>query len=117
MSKGHPGVERISAILGVVSNSNRPLTYCEIAKLSKLSNSTCHMFLNGLVDVGYLTRLEDRSFVIGPGFEVVSLIAARIFPDYVGNFHGRDSAEFYQAIGGGSCPGAVCDGKSTSTAE
>lgn len=95
MSKLHPGVDRISKILNFLSeNSDKSFSYAEIAEKAGLSRSTCHMILVGLEDVGYITRLHDKSYAIGPVFDAVSLVAARIFPSYSGNFQGKDAREF-----------------------
>ncbi|MBV1689707.1 helix-turn-helix domain-containing protein [Novosphingobium sp. G106] len=95
MSKLHPGVHRVSKILNFLSdNGDRSFSYVEIAKQVNFSRSTCHMILTGLTDVGYITRLNDKSYSIGPVFNTISLVAARIFPSYCGNFQGKDAKEF-----------------------
>lgn len=95
MSKIHPSVYRISRIMNFLSqNSDKSFSYAEIAERVNLSRSTCHMFLIGLEDVGYITRMHDKSYAVGPVFNAVSLVAARIFPSYSGNFQGKDAKEF-----------------------
>ncbi len=45
----------------------------------KLSRATCHALLTGLVDVGYLYRTSDKTYVLGPALAAIGRTAAQHF--------------------------------------
>lgn len=78
MSKSTPVVMRMAKILDFISeNSSRDFTYTEIARGTRLSPSTCHMFLVGLHEIGYLQKQGDNTYKLGPAFIAISQIAAQ----------------------------------------
>ena len=42
----------------------------------KLSRATCHALLTGLVEVGYLYRTSDKTYVLGPALAAIGRAAA-----------------------------------------
>jgi DNA-binding IclR family transcriptional regulator len=68
MTRNSPAVHRIASVLDFfVEHPNQPFTLTQIVKSLRLSRATCHALLASLVEVGYLYRTPDKSFVIGPG--------------------------------------------------
>jgi DNA-binding IclR family transcriptional regulator len=45
----------------------------------KLSRATCHALLTGLVEVGYLFRTSDKTYVLGPALTAIGRTAAEHF--------------------------------------
>jgi DNA-binding IclR family transcriptional regulator len=45
----------------------------------KLSRATCHALLTGLVEVGYLYRTSDKTYVLGPTLAAIGRTAAEHF--------------------------------------
>ena len=68
MTRNSPAVHRIVSVLDFfVEHPNQHFTLTQIVKSLHLSRATCHALLARLVEVGYLYRTPDKSFVIGPG--------------------------------------------------
>src|SRR5579864_180619 len=68
MTRNSPAVHRIVSVLDFFAeHPNQPFTLTQIVKSLRLSRATCHALLASLVEVGYLYRTPDKSFVIGPG--------------------------------------------------
>jgi DNA-binding IclR family transcriptional regulator len=80
MTRNSPAVHRIVSVLDFfVEHPNQPFTLSQIVKSLHLSRATCHALLASLVEVGYLYRTPDKSFVIGPGLIALGDKAQRHF--------------------------------------
>jgi DNA-binding IclR family transcriptional regulator len=67
MPRSSPAVHRTAAILNFFAgHTGQAFTLTEVVKSVKISRATCHTLLTGLVEVGYLHRLNDKSYVVGP---------------------------------------------------
>jgi DNA-binding IclR family transcriptional regulator len=73
MARSSPGVRRIAAILNFVADHpGQSFTLTDLVRALKLSRATCHALLTGLVEVGYLYRTSDKSYVLGPALAAIS---------------------------------------------
>lgn len=67
MSRSSPGVGRVAAILNFIADHpGQAFALTDLVRALKLSRATCHALLTGLVDVGYLYRTSDKTYVLGP---------------------------------------------------
>ena len=67
MSRSSPGVRRVAAILNFIADHpGQAFALTDLVRALKLSRATCHALLTGLVDVGYLFRTSDKTYVLGP---------------------------------------------------
>src|SRR5438105_494120 len=67
MARSSPGVHRVAAILNFFAeHTGQAFTLTEVVKSLKITRATCHTLLTGLVEVGYLHRMNGKSYVIGP---------------------------------------------------
>ncbi|MBV1691888.1 helix-turn-helix domain-containing protein [Novosphingobium sp. G106] len=72
MTKVNPGVLRVSQILNFMAcRAEKPCTHAEIRAGTGMSHATCHMLLTALVEVGYVIRLSDKSFILGPSLLII----------------------------------------------
>lgn len=77
MTRSSPGVRRVAAILNfMASHPGQAFALSDIVRALKLSRATCHALLTGLVEVGYLYRATDKSYVLGPSLAAIGRAAA-----------------------------------------
>ena len=80
MSRSSPGVKRVAAILNFIADHpGQAFALTDLVKALKLSRATCHALLTGLVDVGYLYRTSDKTYVLGPALAAIGRTAAQHF--------------------------------------
>jgi DNA-binding IclR family transcriptional regulator len=67
----------VAAILNfMASHPGEAFALSDIVRALKLSRATCHALLTGLVEVGYLYRASDKTYVLGPALAAVGRAAA-----------------------------------------
>lgn len=77
MTRSSPGVRRVAAILNfMASHPGQAFALSDIVRALKMSRATCHALLTGLVEVGYLYRATDKSYVLGPSLAAIGRAAA-----------------------------------------
>jgi DNA-binding IclR family transcriptional regulator len=77
MTRSSPGVRRIAAILNfMASHPGQAFALSDIVRALKLSRATCHALLTGLVEVGYLYRATDKTYVLGQALAAIGRAAA-----------------------------------------
>ncbi len=77
MTRSSPGVRRVAAILNfMASHPGQAFALSDIVRALKLSRATCHALLTGLVEVGYLYRATDKTYVLGPSLAAIGRAAA-----------------------------------------
>jgi DNA-binding IclR family transcriptional regulator len=77
MSRSSPAVRRVVSILNFFAeHPGHNFTLTDLVKALKLSRATCHALLTGLVEVGYLYRTSDKSYVLGPTLASIGRIAS-----------------------------------------
>jgi DNA-binding IclR family transcriptional regulator len=80
MSRSSPGVRRVAAILNFIADHpGQAFALTDLVRALKLSRATCHALLTGLVDVGYLYRTSDKTYVLGPSLAAIGRTAADQF--------------------------------------
>lgn len=80
MSRSSPGVARVAAILNFIADHpGQAFALTDLVRALKLSRATCHALLTGLVDVGYLYRTTDKTYVLGPALASIGRTAADHF--------------------------------------
>lgn len=80
MSRSSPGVRRVAAILNFIADHpGQAFALTDLVRALKLSRATCHALLTGLVDVGYLYRTSDKTYVLGPALAAIGRTAADQF--------------------------------------
>ncbi len=80
MSRSSPGVKRVAAILNFIADHpGQSFALTDLVRALKLSRATCHALLTGLVDVGYLYRTSDKTYVLGPALAAIGRTAAQHF--------------------------------------
>ncbi|MCB2072230.1 MAG: helix-turn-helix domain-containing protein [Novosphingobium sp.] len=80
MSRSSPGVRRVAAILNFIADHpGQAFALTDLVRALKLSRATCHALLTGLVDVGYLYRTSDKTYVLGPALAAIGRVAAEHF--------------------------------------
>jgi DNA-binding IclR family transcriptional regulator len=80
MSRSSPGVRRIAAILNFIADHpGQAFALTDLVRALRLSRATCHALLTGLVDVGYLYRTSDKTYVLGPALAALGRTAAEHF--------------------------------------
>ncbi len=80
MSKSSPGVKRVAAIVNFIADHpGQAFALTDLVRTLKLSRATCHALLTGLVDVGYLYRTSDKTYVLGPALAAIGRTAAQHF--------------------------------------
>jgi DNA-binding IclR family transcriptional regulator len=73
-------VRRVAAILNfIASHPGQSFALSDIVRALKLSRATCHALLTGLVEVGYLYRSSDKTYVLGPALAAIGRTAAEHF--------------------------------------
>jgi DNA-binding IclR family transcriptional regulator len=77
MTRSSPGVRRVAAILNfMASHPGQAFALSDLVRALKLSRATCHALLTGLVEVGYLYRATDKTYVLGPALAAIGRAAA-----------------------------------------
>jgi DNA-binding IclR family transcriptional regulator len=77
MTRTSPGVKRIAAILDFLADHPaQAFALTDLVRALKLSRATAHALLTGLVEVGYLYRTSDKTYVLGPALARVGRAAA-----------------------------------------
>jgi DNA-binding IclR family transcriptional regulator len=80
MSRSSPGVRRVASILNFIADHpGKAFALTDLVRALKLSRATCHALLTGLVDVGYLYRTGEKTYVLGPALVNIGRIAAEHF--------------------------------------
>ena len=71
---------RVAAILNFIADHpGQAFALTDLVRALKLSRATCHALLTGLVDVGYLYRTTDKTYVLGPALAAIGRTAAEHF--------------------------------------
>jgi DNA-binding IclR family transcriptional regulator len=102
MSRSSPGVQRVAAILNFIADHpGQAFALTDLVRALKLSRATCHALLTGLVDVGYLYRTSDKTYVLGPALAAIGRTAADQFsPLKVAQPEMRTIADQYDVVCG-----------------
>ncbi len=80
MTRSSPGVRRVAAILNFMAeHPGESFALTDLVRALKLSRATCHALLTGLVEVGYLFRTSDKTYVLGPALAAIGRTAADHF--------------------------------------
>lgn len=80
MTRSSPGVMRVAAILNFMADHpGQAFALTDLVRALKLSRATCHALLTGLVEVGYLYRASDKTYVLGPALAAIARTAAANF--------------------------------------
>jgi DNA-binding IclR family transcriptional regulator len=67
----------VAAILNFMADHpGQAFALTDLVRALKLSRATCHALLAGLVDVGYLYRAGDKTYVLGPKLAAIGRTAA-----------------------------------------
>ncbi len=100
MSRSSPGVQRVAAILNFIADHpGQAFALTDLVRALKLSRATCHALLTGLVDVGYLYRTSDKTYVLGPALAAIGRTAAEHFsPLQVAKPEMRELADTYDVV-------------------
>jgi len=102
MSRSSPGVWRVAAILNFIADHpGQAFALTDLVRALKLSRATCHALLTGLVEVGYLYRTSDKTYVLGPALTAIGRTAAEHFsPLQVAKPEMRALADAYDVVCG-----------------
>ena len=102
MSRSSPGVWRVAAILNFIADHpGQAFALTDLVRALKLSRATCHALLTGLVEVGYLYRTSDKTYVLGPALTAIGRTAAEHFsPLQVAKPEMRSIADAYDVVCG-----------------
>ncbi|MEO6715932.1 MAG: helix-turn-helix domain-containing protein [Novosphingobium sp.] len=102
MSRSSPGVWRVAAILNFIADHpGQAFALTDLVRALKLSRATCHALLTGLVEVGYLYRTGDKTYVLGPALTAIGRTAAEHFsPLQVAKPEMRAIADGYDVVCG-----------------
>jgi len=77
MARTSPGVQRMAGVLNFFAeHPGRPFTLTDLVEALDLSRATCHALLMGMLQVGYLHRTNDKSYILGPAFLNLARVAA-----------------------------------------
>lgn len=100
MSRSSPGVMRIAAILNFIADHpGQAFALTDLVRALKLSRATCHALLTGLVEVGYLYRTSDKTYVLGPALTAIGRTAADHFsPLQIAKPEMRKIADAYDIV-------------------
>ncbi|MEZ5743683.1 MAG: helix-turn-helix domain-containing protein [Sphingomonadaceae bacterium] len=102
MSRSSPGVMRMAAILNFIADHpGQAFALTDLVRALKLSRATCHALLTGLVDVGYLYRTGEKTYVLGPALAAIGRVAAEHFsPLQVAHPEMRQIADEFDVVCG-----------------
>lgn len=80
MARSSPGVKRMAAVLDFMADHpGQAFALTDLVRALRLSRATCHALLTGLVEVGYLYRTSDKTYVLGPALATIGRAAADHF--------------------------------------
>ena len=80
MGRSSPSIRRMVALLDFFADHpGHSFTLASLVRALRLSPATCHALLAGLVDGGYLYRMRDKSYVIGPRLVTIGQVAKAHF--------------------------------------
>lgn len=110
MTRSSPGVHRVAAILNFIADHpGQAFTLTDLVRALKLSRATCHALLSGLVEVGYLYRASDKSYVLGPALaRIGKRVADHFSPWQVAQPEMRTLADEFDVV----CSAYVLEGES-----
>lgn len=102
MSRSSPGVTRMAAILNFIADHpGQAFALTDLVRALKLSRATCHALLTGLVEVGYLFRTSEKTYVLGPALTAIGRAAVEHFsPLQVAKPEMRELADAYDVVCG-----------------
>ena len=102
MSRSSPGVWRVAAVLNFIADHpGQAFSLTDLVRALKLSRATCHALLTGLVDVGYLYRTGDKTYVLGPALATIGRVAAEhVSPLQVAKPEMRELADAFDVVCG-----------------
>lgn len=110
MTRSSPGVRRVAAILNFMADHpGQAFALTDLVRALKLSRATCHALLTGLVEVGYLYRASDKTYVLGPALAAIGRTAAANFsPLQVAQPEMRQLADRFDVV----CSAVFLEGES-----
>jgi DNA-binding IclR family transcriptional regulator len=80
MTRSSPGVRRVAAILNFMAeHPGEAFALTDLVRALRISRATCHALLTGLVEVGYLFRTSEKTYVLGPALAAIGQTAAKHF--------------------------------------
>ena len=102
MARSSPGVGRVAAILNFMADHpGQAFALTDLVRALKLSRATCHALLTGLVEVGYLYRASDKTYVLGPALARIGQTATAHFsPLQVAQPEMRELADRFDVVCG-----------------
>jgi len=100
MARSSPAVQRVASVLNFFAeHPGQPFTLTDLVKGLKLSRATCHALLTGLVEVGYLYRTSEKTYVLGPALAAIGRSASTNYsPLQVAQPEMRALADEFDAI-------------------
>jgi DNA-binding IclR family transcriptional regulator len=100
MARSSPAVHRVASVLNFFAeHPGYAFTLTDLVKGLKLSRATCHALLVGLVDVGYLYRTSEKTYVLGPALAAIGRSASTNYsPLQVAQPEMRALADEFDAI-------------------
>ena len=100
MTRSSPGVHRVAAILNFIADHpGQSFALTDIVRAVKLSRATCHALLTGLVEVGFLYRSTDKTYVMGPALARIGRsVAEHVTPLQVAQPEMRSLADEFDVI-------------------
>ena len=90
----------MAAILNFMADHpGQSFALTDLVRALKLSRATCHALLTGLVEVGYLYRTSDKSYVLGPGLaNICQAVSDHFSPLQVAQPEMRTLADEYDVV-------------------
>lgn len=80
MTRSSPGVKRMASVIDFMADHpGQAFALTDLVRALKLSRATCHALLTGLVEVGYLYRTSEKTYVLGPALAAIGRVAAEHF--------------------------------------
>jgi len=80
MARSSPGVKRMAAVLDFMADHpGQAFALTDLVRALRLSRATCHALLTGLVEVGYLYRTSEKTYVLGPALATIGRVAGEHF--------------------------------------
>jgi DNA-binding IclR family transcriptional regulator len=100
MARSSPAVQRVASVLNFFAeHPGHAFTLTDLVKGLKLSRATCHALLTGLVEVGYLYRTSEKTYVLGPALAAIGRSASTNYsPLQVAQPEMRALADEFDAI-------------------
>ncbi len=100
MARSSPAVQRVASVLNFFAeHPGHAFTLSDLVKGLKLSRATCHALLVGLVEVGYLYRTSEKTYVLGPALAAIGRSASTNYsPLQVAQPEMRALADEFDAI-------------------